>query len=88
MPVTERQKLFRHIVGVLCQCVYDEYSGVQGLKRPITLHSIATCMGKAAKVTDRELSHQRAFVSDAAVEFVRYQLWLTDEKPVWYEGEK
>ena len=87
MPTSERQALFRHIVGVLCQCLYGKYAGASGLKRPITLKAIATCMGKATKVTDRELSHQQAFISDAAQEFVEYQLWLTDAKPVWYEGE-
>lgn len=46
-------------------------------------------LGKALKVTDRELQHPSPpNVSDKVREFIDYQLYITKTRPVWYEGDQ
>jgi hypothetical protein len=79
--MTKKQKKFVHVVGVLVPLVVEWVA--DGKVLPI---DTAACVAKAWSVTDRELSHTHGKVSDKAVEFIYYQLYITDDKPVWYEG--
>lgn len=55
-------------------------------KLSVPIDMVADTLGKAWKVTDRELQHQKGNISDKALDFINYQFYLTKTKPVWYEG--
>lgn len=83
--MTKRQQKFVHIVGVMLPIMMHDNEKRYAAR--LSNIDISTILGKAWNVTDRELSYQGLNISDAAVEFIKYQSWDTRERPSWYEGD-
>lgn len=52
------------------------------------IEDIATVIGKAHGIEEADLTKGSMRMSDRALEFIRYQLHMTDVKPFWYTGEQ
>ena len=75
----EKKKLqFIEMVHTLCILYQNKYN--------IPIYKLATVMGKSYKVTATDMLHHVGNLSDKALDFVNYQLYLTDERPDWYTG--
>ena len=78
MAIGKKKASFVHIVGIMTPIIATEQGSMSD--------RIFDVLGKAWKVTDTELMHQHGNVSKKAKEFIYYQLYITANKPVWYQG--
>lgn len=86
--MTKKEK-FIHGVGVMLPIVIDV-----GEKLGIDMYTkeryklMFSVMSKAYNITEDEVLYTGINMGDKIRQFIEYQLYVTNEKPVWYHGEK
>jgi len=87
---TKKEQSFIDIVGIVSTDIFNNYYELTGTSYDyfVKLKILSDCLGKSYKVTENEIRVAGSNLSDKALEFSCYQMYITDKQPTWYEGNK